>query len=237
MSKNTLPRAWMAMAGLGAIGMMSHFWGHVSEDQKAFDKLVKDENITDPQKVWKICGKYHRELKNELIEAKVRIEAGEEICRIGKGLADVRKMMEGPGLPSDIKFAKAFGIEVSEEKMSAAIKDIAKNDTPIEVKKAIVAHWWTELMRLFVPWGIVLAEEIEFVEQHPCFRLVSSDVREAVLRSEVVKYKDAYEGWKKACERAHESELECVKKQAEEKGEWIEERERLLREIDELKKA
>ena len=237
MSKNALPGAWLAMAGLSSIGMMSHFWGHVSEDQKAFDKLIKDGNITDPQKVWKLCGKYHRELKNELIEAKARIETGEEICRIGKGLADVRKMMHGKDLPADIKFAQLFNVEVSEDQMSEAIKEIAKDEPPIEVKKAIVAHWWTELMRLFVPWGIVLAEEIEFVEQHPCFRLVSADVREAVLRSELAKYKDAYEGWKKACERAHESELECVKKQAEEKGEWTEERAQLLREIAELKNA
>lgn len=221
----------MAMIGMGAMGAMAWMWGRVDKDREAFYELVRDTKTSDPREVWDLCCSYHKKLKSELAEAQARIEAGEEIVRVGQGLAELRKMMEGPKPDGMLELKHAFGMEISEEEKSEALKKIQNGTVPIEVKKAIVAHWWTELMRLFVPWGIVLAEEIEFVEQHPCFRLVSADVREAVLRSEVVKYKDAYEGWKESCKAAQEREEKNFNEQMDKQEEWRKEKTRLLEKL------
>ena len=73
-------------------------------------------------------------------------------------------------------------------------------DPPKEVKQAIISHWWSKLMRLFVPWGIVMPEEIDTgAHQNLYFSLASMvdpSAREAALRMYVYKYKEGYESWK-----------------------------------------
>lgn len=235
MSDNKLPGAWMAM-GAAVAGL---FWYSQFKkgDHSAFYKLIENENVTDPRKVWDICCERHDKLKRELSEAKARIEAGEDICRVGKGLADVRKMMKsGSKLPSDVALKQIFGQEITDEDREKAYAKMQSETVPMEVKAAIIAHWWTELIKLFVPWGIVLADEIEAV-QEPCFRLVGPEVREAILRLEVYRYKEAVTTWKDLYKKTSDDNIESFKRHSEERSEWRKEKSELLAQIAELKSA
>jgi len=230
MSKNAMPGAWMAMAGIGALAIAGWWGDRINKDREAFNKMVRDRGITDPREVWELCSGYHKKLRAELVEAKARIEAGEEICRIGQGLAELRKMMEGPKLDGMLKLKQLFGGELTEEEKSEALAKIEKETVPVEVKSTIIAHWWTELMKLFVPWGVILPGEIDDVKD-PFFRLVDKEVREAVLRMEVFKYKEGYESFKKAHAKSMEREKESFKKHLDERDAWRKEKEELLAQL------
>lgn len=225
---------WAAMV-VGAAGVgMAAFMALMNRDRKAYLELIKDKEITDPREVWDICCEYHKETKMELAQAKARIEAGEEICRVGQGLLEVRKMMWGPEPPQELKTKKLLGQEITKEELEAADAERKKKVTPIEVKQAIIAHWWTELMQLFVPWGIIVPEEIDTLKK-PCFRLASEEVTEAVLRGEVYRYKTESENLKKRFDKLHEKNIREIKRHAQERVNWKEEHRKLLREIAELK--
>jgi hypothetical protein len=225
----------MAMAGMVGMGALAYLWmNQDKKDRDAFLKRIRDEGITDPEEIWKICNDHHMKLKTELVEAQARIETGEEICRVGQGLADIRKMMEGEELPISITSRQAFGVEIPEKEMSAALKEIEQSAVPHEVKTAIIAHWWTELWQLFVPWGILTPNEIEEVKG-PFFRLVGPEVREAVLRMEVYKYKEGYESFKKAYEEALKHDTESFEKHLDERDEWHKEKEEMIKAYDLLK--
>ena len=228
-----MPMAWMM--GMAGMAGMAYWWGKVAnEDRQAFYKLVRDENITDPGEIWDLCCKHHTKLKKKLVEAQARVAEGEEIVRVGHGLAEVRKMMNGPSAGGLIEIKHIFDIEISEEEKSEALKKIEKETVPLEVKRAIIAHWWTELMKLFVPWGLVLPEEIDYVKD-PCFRLVGPEVREAVLRMEVFKYKEGYESFKKAFEESMERQTKDFETHLDEREAWRKEKEELLKAYEDLK--
>lgn len=195
MSKNTMA-SWMSMAMGAGTGIIAYYYILLQRDRKAFQDLIRDKNITDPRDVWDICCDYHKEIKSELAQSNTRIKAGEEICRVGEGLLKVRKMMEDKShLPTDVQQKLTIRDEDTEEDIAARMDEVVKFDTPTEVKKAIIAHWWTELMKLFVPWGIVLPEEIDDVKD-PCFQLVGPEIRESILRAQVEVYKKNYQNYK-----------------------------------------
>jgi hypothetical protein len=225
-----MPMAWMAMAGIGAMALGGWWADRINKDRKAFNKMVRDEGITDPREVWELCSGYHKKLRAELVEAKARIEAGEEICRVGQGLAELRKMMKGPELDGMLKLKQLFGGELTEEEKSEALAKIQKDTVPLEVKRAIIAHWWTELWQLFVPWGILMPDEIERVEG-PFFRLVGPDVREAVLRGEVLKYKELYQSYKKMSDEQTDSKIKINERHRKEREDWRTEKTELLEKI------
>ncbi len=225
----------MAMAGgIGAAVMYGLMLNRINKDMEAYNEIVPDKRVSNPEEVKKLCYGDHKKHKTELVEVNAHIKAGEEIVRVGQGLAEVRKMMKGPQLDPMLKLRQTFGGEISEEEKSEALKKIEKDTVPIEVKRAIIAHWWTELMKLFVPWGLVLPEEIDHVKD-PCFRLVGPEVREAVLRMEVYKYKEGYESFKKAFEESMERKTEDFKKHLDEREAWRTEKEELLKAYEDLK--
>lgn len=228
MSKNTMPAAWMAMVGAGAA--MLALLGLLDRDRKAFNDLIRDKQITDPREVWDICGNYHKQLKADLAEAQARIKAGEQICRVGEGLSKVREMMKENDVPPEIRKELVVKEDTSEEEIFEMYQKIRGFGTPIEVKQAIVAHWWTELMQLFVPWGIVLPEEIDDVKD-PCFRLVGPEVREAVLRAEVFRYKGLYQSYKKLSVEHTDLEIKMKERHREEREDWRKEKLELLEKI------
>jgi len=83
-------------------------------------------------------------------------------------------------------------------------KMVEDHDPPAQVKQAIISHWWTKLMQLFVPWGIVMPEEVDArTKKNLYFRLASivdPGAREAILRAYVYQYKESAEGWKRMYE-------------------------------------
>lgn len=167
-----------AMIGMGTV-MMGALWLAMGDklgykSRKAFRENVTEKGLTDPREIWDACSEYHEELRAELLEAKVKIEAGDEVIRVAEGLISTRKMMED-------------------------------HEPPAPVKQAIVSHWWSELMKLLVPWGIVMPEEVD-PKSSMYFRLagfVDQHSREATLRGYVYKYKEAYESYKRAYEEIH----------------------------------
>lgn len=251
MSKNVSPGAFMALGAVGA-GLLWYLGKTRKHDcKKAFDELVRQAGITDPEQVWNLCTEYHKRLqeehlktKSELVEAQARIAAGEEICRVGQGLADVQKMMRGEDWPQAIKSKQFWGLPISKEEMDEARENIKKKDVPTEVKAAIIAHWWTQLWQLFVPWGILTPKEIEDIEE-PFFRLVGPGNREAALRSEVFRYKSQFESYKEFFEKTLEGQeedsqyyvnrqIQLRKEFDEEREVWRKEKEKMQQKIDVL---
>lgn len=242
MSDKSAAASWASMGVLGMMGagagLLYYLAGGAKKrDLETFKRLILDAEVTNPKEVWKICCEHHKSLRSEvtktkaeLIEAQARIAAGEEICRVGQGLADLRKMMKGEDLPPEIKLKQMFGAAISEEEMTKAIEKMRQGDVPLEVKTAIIAHWWTELWGLFVPWGILTPGEIAEVEA-PFFRLVDTEEREAVLRGEVFAYKKSYESYKGSYDDMSEKRTALSKKHYTEKREWEQEREELLLKI------
>lgn len=236
-TKTPPPLGWMMGAIMGSTAMVGAWmWDRYVKDKKAFEEYVQDKGITDPLGVWKACCRYHDQVKKELAEAKAKVQAGEEIVRVGVGLAKVRVMLEeGSKLPFDLRIRQMMGEKISDAEMNEALKKIEKNVASPEVKQVIIAHWWSELIKLFVPWGIVLPDEIQCFEK-PVFRLVDKEVAEAVLRSEVFKLKEMNKSLNKIVDKQIKQDDERYKELRDKEKAWREERKELLEEIDALKK-
>lgn len=207
----------MSIALMAGAAMMFGLLGNKKfKDKNAFHKHIDEKGITEPRQVWDACLAYHSKLRKDLAEANAKVKAVEEIARVADGLRQVREMLDASkDLPTDIKLDQFFGKEIDPERLEKAYKEIERTQPDAMVKKAIVAHWWTELLQLFVCWGVIVPDEVE-LHKAPPFRLVDDkESIEAVLRAEVYKYKSQAEAWKKSYDAARESQKRMSKDMAE----------------------
>lgn len=114
---------------------------------------------------------------------------------VGKGITDPIKVWEAcmeynKKLREELIESKAK-IKSAEElvKVAQGLKDtramIEDQDPPHEVKKVIVSYWWTQLIKLFVPWGIIISEEVETSEPFKFARISDHERLEAELRYKI----------------------------------------------------
>jgi len=120
-----------------------------------------------------------------------------------KGITDPREVWDEcvdyhEKLREELVEAKAK-IKSAEDlvRVAAGLESVRKmmeqHEPPAEVKNAIISHWWTELMKLFVPWGLVVPEEIDTNAKTKYFRLaglLDPMRREAELRAIVFALKE-----------------------------------------------
>lgn len=214
-------------ATMGAAVMLGGFahWKQKKRDDDAYRERVVKPNLVDRREVWAACIDYHKKLRKDLADAKAKIQAGEEIVRVAVGLMGVRKMLEGELAPIDWEKEQVSDADAKE---FVAWMQRRRVYPPAEVSNAVIAHWWQELMRLFVEWGVLLPEEIE-VSRKPFMRLVGQEHTEAVLRAEVFKLKELCEVYAKQVES-----MEVANRRERDERAKLEEEIRMLREVAEL---